>query len=106
MSGVEDYVKDIEHVESKHRIPSWPFQPDLQGKPSIVVSARKVSIFDVARTLVSAASRIVSRLLPLTLHLRRDDSRRGRLRVCATIRHRISDRRTKLGDLPRFSVLR
>ena len=32
--------QDIEHLESKHRVPSWPFQPDLQWKPSIVVSAR------------------------------------------------------------------
>ncbi len=32
--------QDIEHLESKHRIPSWPFQPNLQWKPSIVVSAR------------------------------------------------------------------
>ena len=32
--------QDIEHLESKHRVPSWPFQSDLQWKPSIVVSAR------------------------------------------------------------------
>ncbi len=32
--------QDVEHLESKNRVPSWPFQPDLQWKPSIVVSAR------------------------------------------------------------------
>jgi Domain of unknown function (DUF5615) len=32
--------RGIEHLESKHRVPSWPFQPGLQWKPSIVVSAR------------------------------------------------------------------
>jgi len=32
--------QDIEHLESKHRVPSWPFQPDLKWKPSTVVSAR------------------------------------------------------------------
>ncbi|MFN7996778.1 MAG: M81 family metallopeptidase [Bryobacteraceae bacterium] len=32
--------QDIEHLESRHRVPSWPFQPDLQWKPSAVVSAR------------------------------------------------------------------
>jgi microcystin degradation protein MlrC len=35
--------QDIEHLESKHRVPTWPFQPDLQWKPSVVVSARSVS---------------------------------------------------------------
>ncbi|HKE23091.1 MAG TPA: M81 family metallopeptidase [Bryobacteraceae bacterium] len=32
--------QDIEHLESKHRAPTWPFQPNLQWKPSVVVSAR------------------------------------------------------------------
>jgi microcystin degradation protein MlrC len=32
--------QDIEHLESKHRVPTWPFQPNLQWKPSLVVSAR------------------------------------------------------------------
>jgi microcystin degradation protein MlrC len=32
--------QDIAHLSSKHRIPTWPFHPDLQWKPSIVASAR------------------------------------------------------------------
>jgi microcystin degradation protein MlrC len=40
--------QDIEHLESKHRVPSWPFQPDLQWKPSLVVSARS-SLNQVSR---------------------------------------------------------
>ena len=32
--------QDIEHLASKHRVPTWPFQPDLKWKPSTVVSAR------------------------------------------------------------------
>ncbi len=35
--------QDIEHLESKHRVPSWPFKPNLQWKPTIVVSARSPS---------------------------------------------------------------
>jgi microcystin degradation protein MlrC len=35
--------QDIEHLGSEHRVPSWPFQPDLQWKPSIVVSRRSPS---------------------------------------------------------------
>jgi microcystin degradation protein MlrC len=35
--------QDIENLDSKHRVPSWPFQPDLKWKPSIVVSARSSS---------------------------------------------------------------
>jgi microcystin degradation protein MlrC len=32
--------QDIEHLESKRRVPTWPFQLNLQWKPSLVVSAR------------------------------------------------------------------
>jgi microcystin degradation protein MlrC len=35
--------QDIEHLESKRRVPTWPFQPDLQWKPSTVISARSPS---------------------------------------------------------------
>ena len=36
--------QDIEHLESKHCVPSWPFQPDLQWKTSVVVSSRSSSL--------------------------------------------------------------
>jgi microcystin degradation protein MlrC len=32
--------EDIEHLSNKHRIPSYPFVPDLKWKPFVVVSAR------------------------------------------------------------------
>ncbi len=32
--------EDIEHLSNQHRIPSYPFVPDLQWKPFVVVSAR------------------------------------------------------------------
>jgi len=32
--------QDIEHLSSQHRVPTYPFVPDLQWKPMTVVSAR------------------------------------------------------------------
>jgi microcystin degradation protein MlrC len=32
--------QDIEHLESRHRVPTFPFVADLRWKPEVVVSAR------------------------------------------------------------------
>jgi microcystin degradation protein MlrC len=32
--------QDIAHLTNEHRVPSYPFQPDLRWKPSAIVSAR------------------------------------------------------------------